>query len=208
MERNKYPDNQINVSAKAFFQGEKLIIRVELDPIKSSPAGGRTCTPHGRDSFSPYSPKIISLLPHIIKPPKLTNKISRPSKEERALQYLPLAKQLSKTIQTQKKVKHTLPRLKSWANEMRYLSETNGVSFERMEKVIDWYDDFAGCEYIPVVESGRAFREKFIRLESAMQRESNPNSNKPKTITDDGTTYQLCPDGKYRHKRTGSIYIP
>jgi hypothetical protein len=43
---------------------------------------------------------------------------------------------------------------------------------------LDWYEDNRGGQYTPIVESGSSLREKFIRLESAMEREQHPFKEK------------------------------
>lgn len=92
------------------------------------------------------------------------------SKDKKYLKYIPLAKKLSKIIKSQKNINHTLPQLKSWANEMLRLERDNKIPIERMEDAMDWYEMAVGGEYIPVIESGKSFREKFIKIENAIER--------------------------------------
>jgi len=107
----------------------------------------------------------------------------KPSAKERNKDFLPFAKELSSTICTQKNMKHTPSQINSWANEIRILVESNGVSRERVQAALDWYRDNIGGEYIPVIESGYSFRSKFIRLEDAMKREHRGTSAKKSTDT-------------------------
>jgi hypothetical protein len=97
-------------------------------------------------------------------------KSKKPTPKERAKQYLPLAKKLSVIVKQQKNIKHTPNQLKSWANEIRKLVENNGVSPDRIRTALDWYQDNAGGQYIPVIESGASLREKFVKLEDAIRR--------------------------------------
>ena len=60
--------------------------------------------------------------------------------------------------------------LTSWANEIRKLVEIDGVSIQRVETALDWYEENIGGQYIPVIESGSSLRNKFIKLEDAMRR--------------------------------------
>ena len=87
--------------------------------------------------------------------------------------YLKLATKLSKIIQTKKKVTHTNSQIKSWAEEFRKLTSVNKVNYSRQKKALKWYKKAIGGKYIPVIESGKSFREKFIKLEDAMSREEN-----------------------------------
>ena len=101
----------------------------------------------------------------------------RPTPEERAKQFLPQSETLANIIRSTKKIKISQSRLKSWANEIRKLVETDGVDPSRIDSALSWYSENIGGEYIPVVESGAALREKFIKLEEAIQR---GNDNKLK----------------------------
>lgn len=138
---------------------------------------------------------------------------SRPRRKEgldkRAEKYKPLVSKLAKIICRKKNVNHTPVQLRGWMHEFRKLEENHGVSYDRMETVLKWYNENIHGEYVPVVESGYSFRNKFLRLEDAMNRkEYNGNSKKQKFIIDDGIRYNLCEDGRYRHCVSGEVYIP
>lgn len=90
---------------------------------------------------------------------------------ERNIEYLPLSKKLSEIISATKNIKHTPVQIKNWSNEIRRLVENNKVPISRIEVVLDWYSKNVGREYVPVVESGTSFREKFTRLEDAIKRD-------------------------------------
>jgi len=106
----------------------------------------------------------------------------KPSIETRNKIFLPLAKHLSKTIQKKKNITHTALQIKSWANEIRKLSEMNNIEIPRIKQVLGWYRDNIGGEYVPEVESGASLRNKFVRLEAAMTRGKAPHHPKPNTI--------------------------
>ena len=42
---------------------------------------------------------------------------------------------------------------------------------DRVNVVLGWYRKNVGGEYVPVVQSGKSFREKFVKLEAAMERD-------------------------------------
>jgi len=92
------------------------------------------------------------------------------SAKERNKLFLPLAIQLSEIICTQKNMKHTSNQLNSWTVDIRKLIEGNGISQERVETALDWYKENIGGEYVPVIESGSSLRNKFIKLEAAIER--------------------------------------
>lgn len=95
-----------------------------------------------------------------------------------ASKYLKLAKKLSNIIQRKKNIKHTPAQIKTWAEEFRKLHTTNKVELSRQKAILKWYKKEIGGQYIPVVESGKSFREKFIKLEDAMNRKDF--TDKPK----------------------------
>jgi hypothetical protein len=84
--------------------------------------------------------------------------------------YFPLAKRLSEIIHLKKNIEHTTIQINSWANDIRRLAEESKIDFKRIESVLNWYENNIGGQYIPVIESGSSLREKFIRLEAAMER--------------------------------------
>ena len=87
-------------------------------------------------------------------------------------EYLDLATRLVGIVKSQKRIKVGKQRLKSWGKEIRKLNRIDGVDKERIAKALDWYGQHIGGQYVPVIESGKAFRDKFLRLEDAMTREA------------------------------------
>lgn len=87
-------------------------------------------------------------------------------------EYLDLATRLAGIVKSQKQIKVGKQRLKSWGKEIRKLHRTDGADMDRISKALDWYAKHIGEQYVPVVESGKAFRDKFLRLEDAMKREA------------------------------------
>ena len=87
-------------------------------------------------------------------------------------EYLDLATRLAGIIQSQKQIKVSKQRLKSWGKEIRKLRRMDGVDVERISQALDWYGQHIGEQFVPVIESGKAFRDKFLRLEDAMKREA------------------------------------
>jgi len=60
--------------------------------------------------------------------------------------------------------------ISQWPNTFRLLRTTNKVSKTRIKKVMLWYANHIGGDYVPVALSAKSFRDKFIRLEDAMNR--------------------------------------
>lgn len=115
-----------------------------------------------------------------VTPKNINNKKNQKksiSLREKNDNYLKYAKYLSKIIKKTKNMTHTPSQLKSWANEIRKLSESNKIKRERIAKALKWYSNNAGRQYVPVIESGASFRSKFLRLEAAMERDKNPQQS-------------------------------
>jgi len=125
------------------------------------------------------------------------NKEKSPPIKERNKQYLPIVEKLSNIIQTTKNIKHTPNQLRSWSNEVRQLVEGNGISSDRINKALEWYEEHVGEEYVPVIESGSSLREKFIKLENAMQRGNNDNGNKQNPTNSGTRSVSTPPKDKY-----------
>jgi hypothetical protein len=84
--------------------------------------------------------------------------------------YKKYAEKLSEIIQTKKNIKHTSGQINSWAEEIRKLCEVNEVGEERLNRALEWYEKNIGGQYVPVIESGVSLRDKFTKLESAIER--------------------------------------
>lgn len=124
------------------------------------------------------------------------------SAKERNEKYLPLAKFLSKIVQSQKNMKYTPQQIAAWCNDIRQLSENNGISIERIRSSLIWYRKHVGGQYIPVIESGKSLKEKFVKLEAAMEREERGFERKDisshtKKKEAYGDTWYLAADGEY-----------
>jgi len=102
--------------------------------------------------------------------------------KERTKKYIPLAKYLAKIVRSHIDYNVDESRIKSWARDLRLLHEQNGVHPKRQKKVMHWYKKNIGGDYIPEAFSGSSFREKFPKLESAIERQKNsPKSNNVST---------------------------
>ena len=87
---------------------------------------------------------------------------------------VPLANFLQKIIEEKKNIRHTPMQIEKWSRDISKLIKTNQVSYERIKTALRWYKDHCRDEYVPVIESGASLREKFIKLEAAMEREQHP----------------------------------
>ena len=98
--------------------------------------------------------------------------------------YRPLARKLAVIIQSKKNIVLTGHQIKAWVKPIQALIEINQVSFSRVETALDWYKKHSTDPYVPVIESGNSLKEKFIKLENAIERQKNPPiNNTPKANT-------------------------
>lgn len=88
------------------------------------------------------------------------------------------AERLAEIIQKRKNVKIDNRKISAWAKSLSMLERIDGVDTERIDKVLDWYSSHYGEDYVPVAESGATLREKFLRIEAAMQRDGGTNTEK------------------------------
>jgi hypothetical protein len=137
------------------------------------------------------------------KDTKIKKQAKKNLKEERNKDYLQYSQKLSEIIRTNKNYKHTTSQIKSWSNDFRRLVEENDVAVERIEKALNWYEKNIGGEYIPVIESGKSFRDKFSKLESAMKRKPCKNYQPEPSIVENGITFNLNRKWLYVNKEKG-----
>lgn len=129
--------------------------------------------------------------------------IKKSSSKERNLKYLPLANYLAQIILTKKNMRYTSSQILSWTNPIRQLIETNGVSPQRIKSGLKWYKKNIGLPYVPVIESGTSLRDKFSKLESAMQRDQQGEKKKRRFTDPDCGTYVERDNGKFYHITSG-----
>jgi hypothetical protein len=55
---------------------------------------------------------------------------------------------------------------------MRKMVELDGVPPTEIKSALQWYRDYVGGEYVPVIESGAALRSKWGKLQNAIRREA------------------------------------
>jgi len=112
--------------------------------------------------------------------PKTTNK--RSTKPEQTLNhkdkdkdkdkkiYVSLASKLKLIVTSKKKIKIDGRKMNGWCKAIRLLVVNDGVSVERINKALTWYEKNYEGEYVPVIESGSSLRSKFLKLENAIAR--------------------------------------
>ena len=66
---------------------------------------------------------------------------------------------------------------KSWNDDIKKMIIIDKIPKERIINALDWYSKNIGGEYIPVIQSGSSFREKYTKLENAMKKKKNTFGN-------------------------------
>lgn len=102
----------------------------------------------------------------------------KPSVKERNKQYYPIAEFLASIVLTKKNMKYSTSQIQMWCNSIRLLSEENQVIIPRIKASLKWYRNHIGEQYCPVIESGKSLKEKFFKLEAAMERENKVYTKK------------------------------
>lgn len=113
------------------------------------------------------------------KPKEKNSKLSVETSDEVRLPdiFYGFAVGLKNWVMTHKKIKISEKQLKAWKNSFRLLAKMDlpGTQEEKEERIsiaLKWYVDNAPSEFIPVIESGSSFKEKFTKLENAMNKEN------------------------------------
>ena len=104
---------------------------------------------------------------------EIVNNFSNTLKDKNG-EFFQYAEKLAQIIQTQKNITVSKNKLNAWANSIRLLNQQEKVPINRIDAALNWYENNVGGDYVPVVESGASFREKFTRLEDAMKRQNKP----------------------------------
>lgn len=87
--------------------------------------------------------------------------------------YKMIAQKLKQIVTNKSKKKISNKIITNWADTIRKLCTIDGVSEERVQTALDWYQIHHADDYVPVIESGKTLREKFTRLEAAIERDKN-----------------------------------
>jgi hypothetical protein len=90
---------------------------------------------------------------------------------------------LLKTIKTTRQYNRRIDR-KSWIRQFTELRLDDNVDKSRIKKVLLWYVQNIGKDqYIPAAYSAKAFRDKFLQIEDAMNRTNKAKSKKAYSVT-------------------------
>lgn len=149
------------------------------------------------------------VVPRKRKPPTKTISMEVPDLEEKNEYYLPYVQRLAQIVfsapgamRSKQKVQLDAARTKQWVNEIRLLCDKDGVTTNKLDRVLDWYADHIGGEFVPEVESASSLRKKWLKLLAAIERSKNKPSKKPGGSMND---YASANHGQYKNIKTTVI---
>lgn len=117
-------------------------------------------------------------------------------------EFLPLAHQLANIIQSNKRITIPLHQRQSWALSIRRLCSSVHINPGRVKRALDWYADHAGEPYVPVIESGQTLRDKFLKLEAAIERDHPGNNRGQRDTRPTQSQHEVIEPNKYANVRT------
>ena len=94
-----------------------------------------------------------------------------------------LAKKLFECLLNKRKIMRSV-KINKWSRVFKSIRTEEGIEKPRIKEVLNWYIDHISEKYIPQAYSAQSFKDKFFKIETAMER------NKPKEkieITEDAT---------------------
>ena len=103
-----------------------------------------------------------------------TKKINKKNKNEiLPSEYFEFAFQLSNIITDRYDIRIPHSEIKEWERHFKLLIEKDGATSKAVSETLEFYSKKIGEDYIPVVNTGKDFRAKFIKLQDAMKRNTN-----------------------------------
>ena len=98
---------------------------------------------------------------------------------ESDLVSIKFANEIANIVSSNKHIHITPHKIKNWAQSIDQLIKRERIHPSRIRKALAWYKIHNKDEYVPVIESGKSLREKFIRLEDAIKRSNSNITNSP-----------------------------
>jgi hypothetical protein len=99
-----------------------------------------------------------------------TNKNVKNEKNTVTTEHVRIAERVKNilSLRKEKTIKESV--MKNWANTIRLMEYTDGVEVVKIDKALDWYEKHWRDDFVPVIESAKALREKFDSLLNAIDR--------------------------------------
>ena len=85
-------------------------------------------------------------------------------------EHLAIAEQIRRITKSQ--INKNIPDylILKWADEIRLTINTDGISLDRIKKIMAWYEIHAGEPFVSEIESGKSFRSKITNVEKQMNK--------------------------------------
>ena len=84
------------------------------------------------------------------------------------------ASSLVEIVSSRREINIYPSKLASWANTIRLMMDRDKISPEQITKALGWYQGNWMNEFVPVIESASSLREKWSKLQNAMDRANKP----------------------------------
>lgn len=94
------------------------------------------------------------------------------------IRYVSFAEKLDETCQSFGKKKQTNKTLHQWARHFRLLHTADKVSVQDINKTLEWYSKNIGKDFVPEAFCGKSFRDKFDKLQNAINRNTRSTSSR------------------------------
>lgn len=125
-------------------------------------------------------PKMSSPLPETTTETTTENiKLHSRTSDEVPSECVQATQLLKEIVQSNKNVKITPHQISQWKKDIDKLNRLNQVSYERIINALKIYQKHVGENFWVVIESGRALRDKFTKLESKTNEVSRTRERKP-----------------------------
>ncbi len=157
---------QVMFHWKEMYAPEKPKQEPEL--AEKKPVFKRTNLPQSESNSSPTPDPVIKP-----EPKKLRSKL------EMAQRYYPQAKRLSEIVMSHINKNITETEIRQWCIPIHALAK-KGINTNRMDRLLDWYSENIGKEYVNVIHSGESFKNKFTDLEETRRRNEANYENRPR----------------------------
>ena len=94
-----------------------------------------------------------------------------------------VAEELAAIVRSRHKLRVNGRKLAGWAEHVRRLADIDGVDYARQHAALAWYGEHHTDAYVPVIECGLAWRDKYPKLAAAMERDRK-QAPEPAPITE------------------------
>jgi hypothetical protein len=150
------------------------------------PPNHESLTPYEESTRKVVNERVIERVQDISgeqSPPVDISNDSHEEKEKKTVQpvdrneeYMPFAKRLADIIRKKKRINKNSS-IRAWTDDLRKLvtidlvEDDHEAKIARVNRALDWYEQNIGGKFVPDIQSGAAFRQKFTNIENAIERQ-------------------------------------